>query len=142
MIFKNKPENFAPKFEVVSCFVEYDNKILLLCRQDHKPQANTYGVPAGKVNEGETIQQAMEREGREETQIHLENAIYVDKVYVRYPDYDFIYHMFHKKFVTQPKVTIHSNEHKAYRRETPKQALKMDLIQDLDQCIKLFYKDK
>ncbi|MEI6774245.1 MAG: hypothetical protein WCL18_05665 [bacterium] len=42
MIFKDKPENFAPKFEVVSCFVEYDNKILLLCRQDHKPEPNTW----------------------------------------------------------------------------------------------------
>jgi len=142
MIFKDKPENFAPKFEVVSCFVEYDNKILLLCRQDHKPEPNTWWVPAGKVDEGETIQQAMEREGQEETQLNLENAIYIDKLYVRYPDYDFMYHMFHKSFATQPKVTIHPNEHKTYTRETPKQALEMDLIQDLDACIKLFYKDK
>jgi ADP-ribose pyrophosphatase YjhB (NUDIX family) len=51
MISKNKPENFTPKFEVVSCFVEYKNEILLLLRQDHKPQGNTYGVPAGKIDE-------------------------------------------------------------------------------------------
>ena len=24
MIFKERPEDFSPKFEVVSCFVEYD----------------------------------------------------------------------------------------------------------------------
>lgn len=142
MISKDKPENFSPKFEVVSCFVEYNNEILLLCRQDHKPQGNTYGVPAGKIDTGETTIQAMQREGKEETQIDLEGAIYIDKLFVRYPEYDFTYHMFHKKFDIQPQVTIHPNEHKAYIRKEPKEALKMNLIQDLDECIKLFYKDK
>jgi 8-oxo-dGTP pyrophosphatase MutT (NUDIX family) len=140
MISKNEPENFIPKFEVVSCFVEFDNKILLLLRQDHKPQANTYGVPAGKIDPGETAIQAMVREGKEETQISLDNITYIDKLYVRYPDYDFIYHMFHKRFDTQPNITINPNEHKIYIRKEPKEALEMNLIQDLDECIRLFYK--
>lgn len=142
MIFKDKPENFSPKFEVVSCFVEYNNEILLLCRQDHKPQGNNYGVPAVKIDTGETTIQAMLREGKEETQIDLEGAIYIDKLFVRYPEYDFTYHMFHKKFDIQPQVSINPEEHKEYIRKTPKQALDYDLIQDLDECIKLFYKDK
>ncbi|MEI6118972.1 MAG: hypothetical protein WCP92_07315 [bacterium] len=41
MLYKEKPADFNPKFEVVSCFVEYKNEILLLLRQDHKPQPNT-----------------------------------------------------------------------------------------------------
>ena len=142
MLYKEKPADFNPKFEVVSCFVEYDNKILLLLRQDHKPQANTYGVPAGKIDPGETAIQAMVREGKEETQISLDNMTYIDKLYVRYPDYDFIYHMFHKRFDTQPNITINPNEHKIYIRKEPKEALEMNLIQDLDECIRLFYKDK
>ena len=140
MISKNKPENFMPKFEVVSCFVEYKNEILLLLRQDHKPQPNTYGVPAGKIDPGENALQAIQREGKEETQIDLEGAIHFDKLFVRYPEYDFTYHIFHKKFDIQPTVIINPNEHKQYIRETPKQALDMDLIQDLDECIKVFYK--
>ena len=142
MLYKEKPANFNPKFEVVSCFVEYENKILLLHRQDHKPQASTYGVPAGKIDPGETAVQAMQREGKEETQIDLEGVVYIDKVFVRYPEYDFTYHMFHKKFTTQPHVIINPNEHKAYIRKAPKQALELNLIQDLDECIKIFYKDK
>jgi len=51
MISKHIPENFNPKFEVVSCFVEYEDEILLLRRQDHKPEPNTYGVPAGKIDQ-------------------------------------------------------------------------------------------
>jgi len=141
MISKNKPENFSPKFEVVSCFVEYKNQILLLLRQNHKPQPNTYGVPAGKIDTGETALQAMQREGKEETQIDLEDVIYFDKLFVRYPEYDFIYHIFHKRFDIQPNVTINLNEHKEYVRIEPQKALeKLNLIQDLDECIKVFYK--
>jgi 8-oxo-dGTP pyrophosphatase MutT (NUDIX family) len=84
----------------------------------------------------------MVREGKEETELTLDNTTYIDKFYVRYPDYDFIYHIFHKKFDTQPKVTIHPNEHKTYIRKTPKESLELDLIRDMDECIKLFYKDK
>ena len=142
MIHKNKPENFTPKFEVVSCFVEYKNEILLLLRQDHKPEPNTYGVPAGKIDAGETPIQAMQREGREETQIDLIDAEYFDKLYVRYPDYDFIYHMYSKKFTTRPEVTINPKEHKSFTRKTPKEALELDLIRDLDECIKIFHKEK
>jgi len=139
MISKNKPENFNPKWEVVSCFVEYKNEILLLLRQDHKLQPNTWGVPAGKVDIGETIRKAMKREWDEETQINLRGAKYFDKLYVRYPEYDFTYHMFHKQFNAQPEVIINTNEHKIYTRKTPIEALKMNLIKDLDQCIRLFY---
>lgn len=139
MLYKEKPENFDPKFEVVSCFVEYKDEILLLLRQDHKPQPNTRWVPAGKVDIEETIRKTMRREGKEETTINLRWAKYFDKLYVRYPEYDFIYHMFHKQFDAQPKVTINPNEHKEYIRKTPTEALKMNLIKDLDECIRLFY---
>lgn len=139
MISKNMPENFTPKFEVVSCFVEYKEEILLLLRQDHKPEPNTYGVPAGKVDVGENPAQAMQREGREETQIDLSNAEYFDKLYVRYPDYDFIYHMYSKRFATRPNVTINPKKHKSFTRKTPAEALQSNLIRDLDECIRLFY---
>ena len=140
MLYKEQPEKFTPKFEVVSCFVEYKNEIRLLLRQDHKPEPNTYWVPAGKVDPGETIEEAMKREWWEETQIDLSDAKYFDKRYVRYPDYDFIYHMFHKKFTIEPNVIINPNEHKNYTRKKPQEALESDLIRDLDECIKLFYK--
>lgn len=140
MIYTQKPENFTPKFEVVSCFVEYNNKILLLLRQDHKPEWNTYGVPAGKVDPGETIQEAIQREGKEETQIDLSDAKHFKKLYVKYPDYDFTYHIFHQKFDQKPKVTINPNEHKNYTRKKREEALKIDLIRDLDECINIFNK--
>ena len=50
MISRTKLENFNKKFDVVSVFIEHDGEILLLHRQDHKPQGNTWAMPAGKVN--------------------------------------------------------------------------------------------
>ena len=141
MLYKEKPENFTPKFEVVSCFVEYKNEILLLLRQDYKPQGNTWWVPAGKVDAGENIYEAMQREGEQETKIDLWDATYIDKLFVRYPEYDFVYHMFAKKFEEKPSVEIHTEEHQEYKRIDCKEALKMNLIQDLDTCITMTYPD-
>lgn len=43
MMYLEKPEDFSETpLVIVSCFVEYKNKILLLLRQDHKKQPNTY----------------------------------------------------------------------------------------------------
>ena len=47
--------------------------------------------------------------------------------------------MFYKQFNSQPEVIINPDEHKIYTRKTPIEALKLDLIKDLDECIKLFY---
>lgn len=141
MIYKERPQNFNSKFDVVSCFVEYNGKILLLHRQDHKPQGNTWGVPAGKVDAGENILESMIREIHEETGFLLPSSqiSYFKKVFVKYPDIDFIYHIYHTVLNQKPSVIINNAEHKDFKWVSPKNALKMSLIQDLDACINLFY---
>ncbi len=140
MLAENPQKDFKPKFEVVSCFVEHDGKILLLLRQDHKSEPNTYGVPAGKVYPWETIDETISRELKEETWISWGNLQYFKKVFVRFPTYDFIYHMYHTDLSLLPDITLNTEEHKGYLWRTPEDALKENLIQDLDACIKMFYK--
>ncbi len=140
MLYTERPEIFDPKFEVVSCFLEYQNEILLLLRQDHKNEPNTYWVPAGKVNKWESINIAMERELEEETWITKADIEYFKEVYVKYPSYDFIYHIYHTNLIEQPEIKINLEEHKSYIRRSPIDALKEDLIQDLNVCINMFYK--
>lgn len=142
MIYKEKPNTFNPKFEVVSCFLENEGKILLLHRQNHKPQGNTWGVPAGKVDEGEEISESIIREIKEETGIKIQNKdiIYDTKLYVKYNDYDFIYHIYSSSLDKKQEVNINLKEHKNFKWETPENALNMNLIEDLDKCIELFYK--
>ncbi|MFZ2205034.1 MAG: NUDIX hydrolase [Minisyncoccia bacterium] len=141
MIHLQKPEKFNSKFEVVSCFFEQDGKILLLHRQDHKPQGNTWGVPAGKVEDGENPLQAIVRELEEETGYGADEDQFklLGTVFVQYPDYDFIYYTFYFPLTGNYEVKIESKAHKAFEWMTPEDALNKDLIPDLDNCIKLYY---
>jgi 8-oxo-dGTP diphosphatase len=141
MIYNNLPEEFNPKFEVVSCYLEHNGEILLLHRQDHKSEGNRWGVPAGKIDEGENEFQAMVREVQEETghEISSDQLEYLAKVYVKYPDYDFVYYMFRARLNDRPEVVLSVGEHKDYRWLSPQAALNLDLVGDLDNCLKMSY---
>lgn len=141
MVHKTPPKNFNPKFEVVSCYMESGDKILLLHRHNDKSQGGKWGVPAGKIDQGEDVVEAMIREAQEETGLALEPSKleYLEKVFVRYPDYDFIYHMFRTKLAQQPAVTLSLTEHQTFQWVTPAEALQMDLVDDLDKCIEMSY---
>ncbi len=148
MIYEKEPEGFNPRFEVVSCFVEYKGEIILLERPEHKPEGGTWGVPAGKVEEGEKPLAAMIRELWQETKLKIpKSKIKFDrKVYVRYPDYDFVYHIFHALLDARERIKINPKEHEKYMWIAPEKALVMEntqsiaLIRDLDACIRLFYR--
>jgi len=137
-----EPQDFNPKFEIVSCFCEYDGTFLLLLRQDWKPQGNTWGAPAGKKEPNESIEDAIRRELEEETGIVLGEQVlhYFGKVYARYDDYDFTYHIFQTAFSQMPNVTIQTEAHKESRWVKPEDALTLNLIQDMDSVIKFSYK--
>jgi 8-oxo-dGTP pyrophosphatase MutT (NUDIX family) len=142
MLYKNIPKKFNPKFEIVSCFCEWRNKILLLQRQEYKPQGGTWGVPAGKMDKSDiSIELAMIRELWEETGVQRkeENLKYFDKFYVRYPDFDFVYHIFQTGFTNKPEIIIRKEEHQGFKWVNLDEAKKMNLIGDLDKCIDIFY---
>lgn len=55
-IYLEKPEDFHSKAAVVGCcFMHYQDKILLLHRQDGKAEGNRWGIPGGKLNKGELL---------------------------------------------------------------------------------------
>ena len=139
MIFESEPQDFNPVCEVVSCFVECDGKILMLHRQDHKPQGNTWAGPAGKVDEEESINEAILREVLEETGIFLIWPKHFKKLFVRFPEYDFVYHIFHEKLDEAAEISINEKEHKDFLWIEPRKALDLPLMLDEDLCIKMFY---
>jgi|GEM_PF-2898761 len=71
MISKEKPADFNKRFDIVGCFLKHDNKFLLLRRQPHKANGDAWGLPAGKKEENESIEQAVLREVEEETGVKL-----------------------------------------------------------------------
>ena len=141
MIYKIMPENFNPKFEAVGSFVQCNGEIILLHRQNHKPQGDTWGIPSGKRDNGEDTLDTACRETAEETGIMIpqDKMKFFSTVYVRFPDYDFVYHMYHTTLDNKPEIRINQSEHKAAKWISPKEALNLPLIQDLDACIQLFY---
>ena len=73
-VFRVKPQDFSPSVEVAACYVEFNGKFLFLKRSVGKPQENTWGVPAGKIEKGETPRQAVFRETFEEVGIRLDEG--------------------------------------------------------------------
>lgn len=141
MLFTVKPFNFRSDFEVVSLYLECNNEILLLHRHTHKAQGGKWGVPAGKVSVNETLRQALQREVYEETGImpNAAEAKHIDSVFVKHPENHFVYHMYHLSMPGQPGITINQREHQASKWVSPGHALSMNLVDDLETCIKMFY---
>jgi len=141
MLYLDKPNVFRPEFEAVGCFLDYDGEFVLLHRNNNKSQGNTWGIPSGKVNKNEDLLSAMVRELFEETNIQLDHCQinFFTKTFVKYSDLDFVYYIFYSKLKCKPKIEIEPNEHNDYRWVSPKDALKLPLVQDLDECIKLYY---
>ena len=141
MIYLEKPENFDPSFEVVGNFIQCDGYIILLHRQDHKPEGGTWGIPSGKIDPGETMSITAHRETKEETGLIIpeENFKFFKTVYVRYPTYDFVYHMFSLELNEKFAIMISEKEHKESQWIKPQEAFNLPLIEDLDVCLKLFF---
>jgi 8-oxo-dGTP diphosphatase len=144
-IYLEKPKDFDPKIEVIGCFLEYEDKILLLHRQDHSSQGNLWGIPGGKLERLETPLEAAIRETLEETGFDISEQQITDlgRVYIEDPVRDYIYHMVKCKPVDYPgSVKISFSEHKGFTWVTPQDALKMHLMSDEDACIELIYGNK
>jgi 8-oxo-dGTP pyrophosphatase MutT (NUDIX family) len=97
---------------------------------------------AGKVQPGEELADAMVREIAEEVglKVSASELKYFGAYYVRYPKYDYIYHIFSLSLQDRPAILLNQSEHKEYRWLKPVDALKLNLIQDEDSCVKWFYK--
>lgn len=145
MISLKSIKNFNKKFDVVSLFVIYKGKILLLKRQENKPHEKTWGPPAGKGDASENLEQSICRETFEETNIKItsEEITKAEKHYfVRHGDIDFMFHVYYVELSDKPKVILRSVEHSHYDWFTPKDALDLDLVQDEEVPIIDFFFNK
>lgn len=142
MWYEKRPEGFNPEANVSGVFIESGQKFLLLKRHPNKPYAEKWALPGGRSNRGESSRKTAIREVKEETGIILpdnHNLSLFKTIYEIYPDADFIYNIFTARLKTIEHVTINYNEHSDYAWVTPAQALYKDLIQDLDDVIKMVY---
>ncbi len=129
-VFFQPPPDFEPKVSVAGCYCEFEDKILLLKRHPRKPQGHTWGIPGGKMDEGETPRMAVVREVFEEVGIKIkeDELEEIDRMYVRGTLNDYIFYRFRKLFLTLPVIDLSLDEHIEARWVTFEEALKLPLI--------------
>ena len=132
IMYLDKPEDFSSKISVVGCYIENNNKFLLLQYADHKLEdlSNKWGMPAGKIDPNEAQEQAVLREVYEETKLWLteKEIVLVDTVYFREP-FDYTYYIFKTTLSDRliNKIEL-SYEHKNYCWANFQEAIKLPLV--------------
>lgn len=124
------PADFHAAVEVAGCFISCENKILYLHRHPEKPQGNTWGVPAGKMEKGEKPQDAVIREIQEEIGIVLDPSRLKELgcLYGRLGKLDYIFHVFCIHYDSIPKLVLAEDEHLEAAWVTEEAARKLLLI--------------
>lgn len=129
-VFFEPPPGFLSQVSVAGCYCEFEDKILLLKRTPHKHQGDTWGIPGGKLDEGETPRSAAIREVFEEVGISLkeDDLEEIDTMYIRGPLNDYIFYRFRVRLLVLPLIDLNLEEHVVASWITLEEALKLPLI--------------
>ena len=139
-IFYQPPNDFNINLVTAGCFCEVENCFLILKRSSSKPQGQTWNVPGGKLEAGETPRIAVIREVWEEAGIDIDSKdlCEIGTLYMRLPKVDYVFHVFHIRFLQIPSVDLNLNEHDVAKWVTVQQALKLPMILGGVEAIQVF----
>jgi len=118
-------------FEVTTCFIEYKGKYLVLQRGRKDAQYGLWGIPGGKLDEGENPLSALTREIFEETGIFIPMHAFsfLEKAHsINIYDGSYILYLYKVKLTHKTPVHIDSKEHTAYKWVSLEEFSKLNLL--------------
>lgn len=142
-VYFEVPSGFNSNLEVATCYIRYESELLFLKRLPHKAQGGLWGIPGGKVDKESRPIETMIREIKEETSIDLygQSIQPFGTAYVRYPEVDFIYHMFGCALERLPEIILNPDEHIQYAWWSFKEAFSHPVILFEDACSFIVWND-
>ncbi len=144
MLYKEIQQNAKPLFRAVGCICIFEGNILLLQRVLDKSYPGYWGIPSGKIKDNESPVKAMVRELFEETGILLsgDNLKEINTYHIVNNDMNFLYTLFLTNLKSPPKIKLNNKEHTKYGWFSSGNALQLELIPDLDQCLLEVFPEK
>jgi len=126
---------------VAGCIIQNDDKILMLFRSANETDPSLWGIPAGKVELGESDIEAVVREVFEETSIVFapEDLSNLGVLPIQYPDMLVEFPIFHMKLNEIPEIKLTPREHIEHKWMKPAEVLELDnLMRDVDVIIQKY----
>lgn len=138
--FFKPPHDFRPTVHVAGCYCEYQQQILFVKRHPEKSQGNTWGVPGGKLEAGETAAIAVMREVYEEVGIQIASSSLhsIGILYKRLPHLDFTFHLFRSRFESCPPITLALEENIEAKWVSIEEARQLSLIAGGEEALNFY----
>ena len=97
--------------EVGTGIIVRNGKIFIGQRPEGKPLAGLWEFPGGKQEEGETIEDCLKRELREELSVESQVGAHIMDTVYKYPENEFRLHVYFVHIVgnAEPKLNVHQN---------------------------------
>lgn len=99
---------------VTAGVIEYQGKILVAERRKDKSLGGFWEFPGGKIEAGETCEQTLKREIKEEFDIEIEVGPYLMEHTFAYPDFDLKMYVYQASWNGEGKIKICDHETYAF----------------------------
>ena len=126
------------KIRTAGCFIEYNNKFVILHRRPDVRDANTWGLPAGIVENNESDEQAILREVEEEVgyKAKADELEFLTDLHYNFSDLYLEFPTFRIKLKKAIKVKYYPKEHDGYKWVTAKEChARKDLIRGFHELL-------
>ena len=127
-IFEYQPEGFKPLVTVVGCYCTCQGKVLLVKRHPEVFSGGKWCLPGGKLEIGESREEGARRELKEEVGIEVDELKHLGTVYLRFPDYEYDFAIYHAYFESKHKLEVDLRESSEAKWLTHEDSLLLLLI--------------